>query len=404
MIVHEAPTHPSTGAETKASPLARPLNVLMVTDHLGHANGVIHGASQYYLQVLPRLDPARFAVTLCILRGYHPFAEELGRAGIRPVFLGRGKWDVRAMGDLLRIVRDQKIDLLHCLAMKGCLFGRLAGRLTGTPALIHTHDLNDPGRVIGFLQRRIAPWTARALAVSGAVHRYTVEQLGVAPDRVETLHNGLDLAPFQAATEHDRRRARQELDLKPDDFAILLAGRIVESKGQRLMIGAMPRILQQQPHARLLIVGDGPDLPSCRDLAEQFGVGDAMRFTGQRRDMPHVTAAADAAVMASLQEEGFGFTALEAAAAGKPVVAFGGGAIAEIVEHGRSGFVVSRGDSDGLVNGLLHLAADPERAREMGFHGASLARRFDIRHHVQRLEELYSELARTALHSPGDSR
>jgi glycosyltransferase involved in cell wall biosynthesis len=388
--------------DAAATAPVRPLNILMVTDHLGHANGVIHGASRYYLQVLPRIDRARFNVTLCILRDRHPFADELERAGIYPLFLGRGKWDARALGNILRLVRERHIDLLHCLAMKGCLFGRIAGRLTGTPALVHLHDINDPGRFVGTLQRRVAPWTARALAVSDVVRRYATEELGIAPERVETLHNGLDLSAFAAPTAADRTRVRADLGLAPEHVAILLSGRIVESKGQRLTIGLLPRLIQRVPHLRLLVVGDGPDLPACRELADRLGLHDHIRFTGQRSDMPQVIAASDAAVMPSLQEEGFGFTALEAAAAGKPVVAFSGGAIGEIIDHGRSGFIVPRGDSERLAEDLLRVASDPDRRREMGRVASSHARRFDIAHHIRRLQDVYSELAPSELPPPGE--
>jgi glycosyltransferase involved in cell wall biosynthesis len=388
--------------DAAAAAPVRPLNILMVTDHLGHANGVIHGASRYYLQVLPRIDRARFNVTLCILRDRHPFADELERAGIYPLFLGRGKWDARALGDILRLVRERHIDLLHCLAMKGCLFGRIAGRLTGTPALVHLHDINDPGRIVGTLQRRVAPWTARAPAVSDVVRRYATEELGIAPERVETLHNGLDLSAFAAPTAADRTRVRADLGLAPEHVAILLSGRIVESKGQRLTIGLLPRLIQRVPHLRLLVVGDGPDLPACRELADRLGLHDHIRFTGQRSDMPQVIAASDAAVMPSLQEEGFGFTALEAAAAGKPVVAFSGGAIGEIIDHGRSGFIVPRGDSERLAEDLLRVASDPDRRREMGRVASSHARRFDIAHHIRRLQDVYSELAPSELPPPGE--
>jgi glycosyltransferase involved in cell wall biosynthesis len=402
MIVQE-PTSPVRSQRALAAQAAQRLNVLMVTDHLGHANGVIHGASHYYLQVLPRLDSRRFNVTLCVLRDRHPFADELEAAGVHPIFLNRPKWDVRALTDLYRLVRSTRVDLLHCLAMKGCLCGRIVAHLTGTPAIIHLHDTNDPGRLIGMLQRRVAPWTARALAVSDTVRRYTHEQLGVPLERIETLHNGLDLRAFGEPAAGARQRIRREFALNDQHLAVMLAGRVVEIKGQRLMIDLLPTLLEKEPTLRLLIVGDGPDLPECRARAERLGVGHAVRFTGQRRDMPEIIAAADMAVMPSLQDEGFGFTALEAAAGGKPVVAFAGGAIGEIVEDGRSGRVVRRGDRDGLASAVLQLAADRALAARMGQAGAARAARFGIDAHIGRLEQVYSEVACLTLQPPGES-
>lgn len=390
MIVKEAPT----SSQAAPAPGTRRISVLLVTDHLGHANGVIHGASRYYLQVLPRLDRARYDVGLCVLRERHPFADALEKTGIHPIFLNRSKWDPRAIADLMRVVRSRHVDVLHCLAMKGCLFGRLIGRITGTPALIHLHDTNDPGRFIGFLQRRMAPWTQHALAVSEAVRRYTISQFAIPAERVETLYNGLDLDAFAQPAPDARERVRRELMIPPAALVIMLAGRVVPTKGQRLLIELMPRILRQCPQAHLLIAGDGPDLPSCQQLVQRLGIMSAVSMPGQRSDMPDIVAAADIATMPSLQAEGFGYAALEAAAGGKPLVAFDGGAMREVIDDGRTGFIIEYGNREALADAIIRLAADPVLARAMGAAGALHAGRFGIDRHIRRLEALYSELSR----------
>jgi glycosyltransferase involved in cell wall biosynthesis len=370
-----------------------PLRVMFVADHLGHAGGVIHGASRYYLEVLPRLDPARVGVSLCILRGRHPFAGELERAGITPEFLGRGKWDPRALRDLARAVRRGRIDLLHCLAMKGCLFGRLVARHMGIPALIHLHDTNDPGLAVGALQRRVAPYTARALAVSQRVADFTRSVMGVPADRIQVLHNGLDVDAFAHPEAGARERVRAELGIAADARVIVLVGRVVPGKGQRELISLMPRILASCPGAVLLIVGDGPDLGACRVDADRLGVTRALRFAGQRVDIPAILAAADVGVMPSLADEGFGYAALEASAAGRPVVVFEGGALREIVLDGITGRVIPRGEMGALAGALVALLTDPSTCQRMGAAGAAHARAFGIDRHVRQLEEIYEQLA-----------
>lgn len=404
MIVKEAPTSghssmargaPDAGQRGDAG--GRRINVLFVTDHLGHAGGVIHGASRYYLQVLPRLDRTRFNVRLCILGPHHPFASTLAEQGVEPIFLDRGKWDVRALMDLARVVKQNDVDILHCLAMKGCLLGRLVGRAFGVPALIHMHDTNDTGRIIGHLQRRLAPWTYKALAVSEAVHTYTAEQMGISAERIETLYNGLDVEVFATPEQGARERVRRELKIADDSRVILVAGRVVESKGQRLLLGLMPRILEACPQAHLLIVGDGPDLPACKGLAGDLGISNAVTMPGQRTDMPAIVAAADVAVMPSLQPEGFGFAALEAAAGGKPVVAFGAGALREIIDD-RMGILVPPGDEAALADAIADLALDSTRCAAMGKAGTVHARRFGLAQHLKRLEEIYAEMSQPRSH------
>lgn len=366
----------------------------MVTDHLGYDGGIIHGASRYYEQVLPRLDPARVRVRLCILGRRHPFASRLEQVEVEPIFLERAKWDPRSLNDLLRLVRELRPHVLHCLAMKGCLLGRVVGLATATPAIIHLHDTNEPGTLIGFLQRRLAPWTARALAASEVVHQYTVGRLGLPAGRVETLYNGLDVGAYANPAAGARQRMREALGFDDEAFVIIVAGRVVRSKGQHLLISLMPRLLAAEPRVRLLVAGDGADLARCRDLASSLGVADRVHFVGQRTDMAELLAASDVATMPSLEEEGFGYTALEAAAAGRAVVAFAAGAMHQIIADGLSGRVLRRGDADAMAETLIRLAGNPSVARRMGRVAMARACNFGIERHVGRLEALYSELAR----------
>ena len=132
------------------------IKVLFVNDHLGYPGGVIHGATRYFLNVLPRLNRDEIDLKVCFFRERHPAAEQLEAAGICPIFLNRRKWDLRVLRDLIHLVREHDADILHLNGMKGCLLGRCAARVTGRHAIIHLHDVNPPGLVTGFLQRRVA--------------------------------------------------------------------------------------------------------------------------------------------------------------------------------------------------------------------------------------------------------
>ena len=104
---------------------------------------------------------------LYILRGWHPFAERLQTAGVQPSFLNRQKQDLRALTDLIRLIDELDIKVLHLAGMKGCLLGRIASRITSRPAIIHIRDMLPIGSTVHFVQRRLARWTDLALAISG---------------------------------------------------------------------------------------------------------------------------------------------------------------------------------------------------------------------------------------------
>jgi glycosyltransferase involved in cell wall biosynthesis len=145
----------------------------------------------------------------------------------------------------------------------------------------------------------------------------------------------------------------------------------------------------RHPDAVLLLVGDGPDRARCEALVEQLGLVRAVRFAGHRHDIADILAALDVAVVPSVCEEGFPFVALEASAAGRPVVAFESGGLPEAVLNGQTGIVVPKGDLAGLSGAIAKLLQDPALARHLGEGGRQNAMRFSMSEHVSELINLY---------------
>jgi hypothetical protein len=97
----------------------RPLRVLFVQDHLGQTMGLVHGVTRYLVSTLPAFDRAAVEPVLCVLTPRHPLgAPMLEAEGIEPVFLAREKWDPRAVLDLIRLVRERHIDVVHVSGFK----------------------------------------------------------------------------------------------------------------------------------------------------------------------------------------------------------------------------------------------------------------------------------------------
>jgi len=99
------------------------IRVLFLSDHLGYGQSVYHGATTYFLQVLPALHDAT-SLTVCFLRNRHDAAGPREAVGIEPRFLNRAKWDPRALRDLVHLIRRQRIDLIHAAGVKGMLLGQ----------------------------------------------------------------------------------------------------------------------------------------------------------------------------------------------------------------------------------------------------------------------------------------
>jgi glycosyltransferase involved in cell wall biosynthesis len=367
------------------------LRVLFLSDHLGHAEGRIHGVTTYFLETLPAFDRARVTPTLCILQPHHQAAPRLAAAGVEPLFLGRTKWDPRSFLDLIRLLRRREIDLLHVSGEKSLLLGRLAARLTGRPVIAHFHDTLPAPPWMRPLQRRLAPSTVAAVAVSNWVRDWAIGEFALPPERITVVYNGHNVAHFATPIPDARTRLRRALGA--DDAAPIIGviGRIDAVKGQTLMIRAMPRVLERQPDALLVLVGDGPERMRCEKLVRKLGIGPAVRFLGQRDDVPDLLAVLDVVAMPSLSEA-FSFVALEAAAAGRPVVAFRTGGIPELVLHEKTGLLVPARDRAALAESLCRVLENADLRRTLGEHGRVHAQQFTVARHIRSLEALYATI------------
>jgi glycosyltransferase involved in cell wall biosynthesis len=367
-----------------------PIKVLVIRDHLAPAGG-----TTYLRETLPQFDPARVRPSLCVLQPSRPVAREFEAAGIRPVFLERRTRDPRGLLDLLRLVRAQRPDLLFLSGPKSNLLGRLVARWSGVPAILRLNNMLPEAAGIALLQRRLASATAAGVAVSNAVKQWASRHYGLPPERIRVIHEGRNVDRFAALAPDARARIRDQLGIGEDAALIGLIGRVLSSqKGQDLMIGLMPELRRRRPDAVLLIVGNGPDLEACRRLAARLGLNDAVRFLGHRDDMPDVLAAVDVVVVPSLVDEGFPFVALEASAAGRPVVAFRSGGLPEAVMHDHSGLLVPKGDADGLADAIVRVLGDPALARRLGENGRRHAAEFTVARNVQGLTDLFEEVVR----------
>ena len=236
----------------------------------------------------------------------------------------------------------------------------------------------------------------RLIAVSDAVaasHR----DAGIG-NRLTTVLNGVTAA---AAPTRPRDVLRREwaLDAGP---LLLMAGRFAAQKGHALMLDAMPTILAAQPRATLLIAGDGPLLWNVARQVHARGLAGSVRLLGHRRDLNDLMTVADLLVLPS-QFEGLPLIALEAMAAGLPVVASDAPGNAEVFEHGRSGWLSSAGDAGAFAATVIAALGD-EAARE-GV-AAAAAERHRTRYTAERMigetAAVYDEEARRAPDNKGE--
>lgn len=387
MLAEAAPIEADAGVATSAVP-----PVMFLADHLGYASGVSHGLTTYLLTVLPALAEAGVELTACFTRESHAAADVLHAHRIEPIFLNAGKLNPLVTLQIASIARERGCRILHATQMKATLAARVVAPLIGARTIVHVHDLNRMNLVARSLHRAFARDTDLGLCVADVVQDLAVSDYAVRRGRVCTLHNGLPLERFRSVGAAVRARLRDELDLSPERPVLGLIGRMFPVKGQRRMLQMMPGILRRRPDAVLLLVGDGPDRAGCAALASELGIEDSVRFVGQRSDIAELVTVCSIVVLPS-ESEGLPLTAIEALAAGRPVVAYDVGGMREVVDDGQSGLVVAAGDSAAFTEAVLSLLENPVRLAAFGARTLTAAERFGVEHHVQRLLRHYRTLA-----------
>jgi glycosyltransferase involved in cell wall biosynthesis len=311
--------------------------------------------------------------------------------------------DAVAILRLARLIRRLRPHILHTHTAKAGAVGRLAALLAGDarpPIVVHTfhgHVLRgyfDPLRTAGFrlLERWLATKTTALVAVSPQV-RDDLVSLGVAPrERFVVVRVGIELEQRVAAERDGRGESRRVLGIGPDRFAVGWIGRMTGVKRTDDALRAFRRLRDRGVDACLCMIGDGPDRPSVERRAHELGLMRDTLFLGYQEEVAPFYAAFDAMILPSINE-GTPVSAIEALAAGRPVVATRVGGVPDVVREGEDGFLVEPGDVDALADRLARLAADPALRERLGAAGrARVIPRYSVERLVDDIDLLYRSL------------
>jgi glycosyltransferase involved in cell wall biosynthesis len=311
--------------------------------------------------------------------------------------------DLLATARLARIMRSERPTILHTHTAKAGAVGRMAALLAGRarpPIIVHTfhgHVLRGYfGRfwtgVFRLLERMLARITDALVAVSPEV-RDELVALGVAPaSKFRVIRLGIALDTRIQADEAARAETRRVMGIPDGRFVVGWIGRMTGVKRTDVLLRGFRTLREDGVDAVLCMVGDGPDRESVEQLADELGIVRDCLFTGYQEDVGPFFAAFDVFVLTS-GNEGTPVTAIEALAAGCPVVATRVGGVPDVVTDGEDGFLVSPAAVDELAGRLADLARDPDLRARMGASGrARMRTRYAVDRLIDDTDRLYREL------------
>ncbi len=364
----------------------RVLHLLTTLDRGGAENQV--AALCRALAARGRVEPM-----VAYLKGPGELAAGLMAAGIPVARLGaEGTGWPAAIGRAISLLRDTRPDIVHTHLFKADLLGTLLARRCGARALVSTKHNEDPylRRPIGrWMGRRAAHRADRVVAISSAVESFLRSTLDLPDGKVAVIRYGLDpdLPPTAAGASF---RARIGVD--PGAPLAVAVARLTAQKGLDALVDAAAILRSRIPDLRVALVGRGEDEASLRARVRSRGLGETVLFADFLADPAPAYAAADVVVLPS-RWEGFGLAALEAMAAGRPVVASAVGGLPEVL--GETGRLVPPGDAKALAEALAETLSESGLAEvRSGRAGESLRERvrreFPLDRAVEAHEALYA--------------
>jgi glycosyltransferase involved in cell wall biosynthesis len=377
--------------------MTRPLNIVQICDHLGWTGSRMHGVKRLFAWMIPRFDPQRFKVSLISLRKRDLSADTLEELGIDVAYLHKSRFDPSTLPALLKALDRREADLLHMHGYGATTFGRLAGAMRRVPTVLHEHaNLTRTPWFQKIADRALAPYTDLAIAVSRSTADFTVRERLLPPDRTKVVYLGVPLDEFsRPRSADDVREARAALGIAPDDFAIGTITRLMPSKGNEFLVGAVRQVVAAVPKARVFIVGEGELQTSLEAQARDLELGDRLVFPGFVRDVAQALSAFDLVVFPSLWE-GTPLTAFEALAMGKPIVSTDADGLTDILTDRGDAWIVPRRDSAALARAIVVLAGDEAARERLGRAARETGRRYDIDAFVRKMERLYVLLHETS--------
>ena len=313
-------------------------------------------------------------------RGRQNLRHALGEQGfaLRPLPIG-GKANPRALASLLRAARRSQAELSHSHLSTASWWCGWLDRLGLLPSVGHVQGFTSP-----LFHRN----QSQLIACSQAVKDHIVEG-GIKPEHVTVLPN--PVAPEDIRPGKPADLVRRELGVDEDAPLIGCFAGLLEKKGWRELLGAMPEVVRCEPRAILWCVGEGPLRAELEALAKSLGVSRAVRFLGFRRDVADLMNAVDVMALPSHREP-FGIVYVEAALLGKPCLACAAGGAPDVVRHGETGLLVPPRDAQATARALCELLEDRARARKMGEAGREyVLEHFGWGRFLPALEEVYAK-------------
>lgn len=303
-----------------------------------------------------------------------PFVSKISNLGVR-VHQLKGlisPYDPLSIFRLIRFVRHIKPDIIHSSLWSANILSRFASIICKIPLICDLHsDCTFHGAFRNFIEKKTIKFPKRFVAVSPSVktsftnkfgtNAFGTNKLAFTKENIVLIRNGIDVKKVyeRAKAEHI---TREDIGCGEGDFIIGTVGRLHKIKGHDLLIKAFAKF--NRPNKKLIIVGDGPERDSLKQLAESLGVINSVNFVGEKSNPYPYYSLFDCFALSS-QSEGLSIALLEALCFGLPIITTNKDKIHDVISDGMNGFVVPINSLNDLVEAFEKIFTDDTMITEM---------------------------------------
>ena len=347
------------------------------------------GAEKVVFELARRMN-SLFKVSVCSLSGEGIFSAKLKKEGVSVFsFQKKEGIDYSLFFKLAHLLRKEKIDIVHTHDNSTLLYGTLSAKFSGIKSLFHTEHggIYFETKKKKMISRWLWQQNKKVICVSENIKKRIKKEAGRSLNgKLEVIFNGVDFERFNI--EVDRKKKREELGLKMDDFVICNIGRLSPEKNQEILINCAKFILKRFPESKFLIVGGGSLFEKYREKIRKENLDKYVFLLGEREDIPQILKISDCFVSCS-NFESFGLALVEAAGAGLPVVATSVGGVKEILKDVDSCIFISPQVQE-LIKAILKIKENYSFFKKKASSSQiKIKERFDISKMVERYKKIY---------------
>jgi glycosyltransferase involved in cell wall biosynthesis len=315
------------------------------------------------------INPQKYQTIFIYLMGNSDEPNYFELKGYKTFYISQKKnlhmFNLRTVWKLTGVLKQEKVDILHCHLHKASVYGAIAAKVAGVPVVFsHVHGLNrSKSWQRKLINQLVLRKVNKIFAVGESVRKDVLESNPfLSPEKVVSLGNSIDYGRY-SQIEISKQQAKEDIGLKADSFVFGTIGRLTLTKGYSYLIDAFAQLKGQIPSAHLIFVGEGRLQNELEREAAETPYADSIHFLGQRSDITSILKAIDVFVLSSIAE-GLPRSLLEAMAAKVPCIGTKVGGIPEILADGKFGYLVPPKNAGALAETMMKTANISEQERE----------------------------------------